>query len=266
MKPDGKKTALITGASAGIGKALAVCHAAMGGNLVLVARRKDRLEALKNELEKKYNCHTVVIEKDLSQHDAPAEIVNEINRQKIETDYLINNAGFSKQGYFHEIDWSVHESMIMVNVMAMVKLTYLMLPQMMHRGKGKILNVASSAAFAPGGPLQNIYYATKSFIVSFSQGLAGELTNTGISVTALCPGATQTEFEVVSGLDQTKLFSTEKVFSAEEVAKEGYEAMLKGELVKLSALTRANKFVLKNMNLFPTRKILEQIKFRQEKI
>jgi len=258
------KSALITGASAGIGKALAEIHASNGGDLVLIARRKEKLELLKAELEDQHKCNVYLIIKDLSKPDAPDEIVKEISDQKLEIDYLINNAGFSQQGYFHEIDWEIHDSMIMVNLLAMVKLTYLLLPGFIHRNTGKILNVASSAAFAPGGPLQNIYYATKSFIVSFSQGLAGELADTGITVTVLCPGATETEFEAVSGLDKTNLFSMEKAFPASLVAKEGYEAMLKGELLKLSALTKVNKFVLKNMNLFPTRRILQQIKTRQE--
>jgi uncharacterized protein len=258
------KIALITGASAGIGKELARLHASKGGDLVLIARRKEKLKMLKAELEDKYRCNVFLIFKDLSKPNAPDEIVKEISAQKIEIDYLINNAGFSQQGYFHEIDWEIHHSMIMVNIMAMIRLTYLLLPGFVSREHGKILNIASSAAFAPGGPLQNIYYATKSFIVSFSQGLAGELTDTGITVTALCPGATETEFEVVSGLDKTNLFSMEKAYPASVVAKEGYEAMLKGELLKLTALTKVNKFVLKNMNLFPTKRILQQIKTRQE--
>lgn len=258
------KLALITGATAGIGKALAKLHAKKGGNLVLVARRKDRLEEIKTELGKQYSITVRIISKDLSKKKAPEEIFKELNDAGLHIDYLINNAGFSKQGYFHEVDWPVQESMIMVNVMAMVELTHLFLPDMTSRKSGKILNVASSAAFAPGGPLQAIYYATKAFIVSFSQGLAGELIGTGVTSTALCPGATATEFEKVSGLDKTKLFTTEKVFTAEQVAKDGYQAMLSGKLVKMSALTPMNKLALKNMNLFPTKRILEQIKMRQE--
>lgn len=256
--------ALITGASAGIGRALAEIHASKGGNLVLIARRADKLEEIKSELEKKYDIDVYTIVKDLSKKEAPEEIFKEIKEKQFRIDYIINNAGFSRQGYFHEIDWDIEESMIMLNVMATVKLTYLFLPQMISRKEGKVLNVASSAAFAPGGPLQTIYYATKAFIVSFSQGLAGELNETGVTVTVLCPGATATEFEKVSGLDQTSLFSTEKVFSAESVAQDGYKAMLKGDLIKLSALTNVNKFVLRNMNLFPTKSILEQIKQRQK--
>ena len=259
-----KKTAIITGASAGIGYAFAKLHASKGDNLVLVARRNTRLEEIKSQLETAFDIDVVILAKDLSKKETPREIFEELKSQNIKIDYLINNAGFSQQGYFHEIDWHVEESMIMVNIMALVELTHLVLPEMIKRNEGKILNVASSAAFAPGGPLQTMYFATKAFIVSFSQGLAGELSETEVTVTALCPGATETEFEKVSGLDKTSLFSTEKVFSAEQVAIDGYEAMMRGDLVKLTALSSINKFVLKNMNLFPTKRILEQIKSRQE--
>jgi hypothetical protein len=264
MKSKAGITALITGASAGIGLEIAKLHASQGGELVLVARRKDRLESIKADLEEKYKVKVTIISKDLSKRESPKEIYAELKKQKITVDYLINNAGFSQQGYFHEIDWNIQESMIMVNVMSMVELAYLILPEMVARKSGRILNVASSAAFAPGGPLQTIYFATKSFLVSFSQGLAGELEGSGVTSTVLCPGATATEFEKVSGLDKTNLFSSEKVFTAKEVAKDGYQAMLRGDLVKLAALSSTTKFVLKNMNLFPTKRILQQIKMRQE--
>lgn len=264
MKEGSGKLALITGASAGIGKALAEIHASNGGHLILVARRLQKLQQLKADLEMKNQVKVHCIECDLSDKEAPEKIFKEVNDKGLVVDYLINNAGFSKQGYFDEIEWKITEDMINVDVQATVKLCHLFLPLMKKRGQGRILNVASSAAFAPGGPLQTMYYASKAFIVSFSQGIAGELEGTDITVTALCPGATRTEFEQVSGLDKTDLFSLEKVYSAEQVASDGYQAMLGGDLVKLTALTRANKFVLKNMNLFPAKRILHQIKIRQE--
>jgi short-subunit dehydrogenase len=263
MDKEFPKTALITGASAGIGKALAQLHASRGGNLVLVARREDRLLDLKKELQEKYTVDVHVIAKDLSQQHAPQEIYQELKKRELTVDYLINNAGFSQQGYYHEIDWQVSESIIMVNVMAVASLCRLLLPDMIARNQGRILNIASSAAFAPGGPMLTVYFASKAFLVSFSQGLAGELSDTEVTVTAVCPGATATEFEKVSGLDQTNLFASEKVFEADEVALDAYEAMLKGDLLKLTALTRTNKFILKNMNLFPAKAILQQIKNRQ---
>ncbi len=264
MNKKSGKLALITGASAGIGKELAKIHAACGGDLLLIARRRDRLELIKTELEEKYDVMVYIMAIDLAEQDAPERIFKEVKRLGLKVDYLINNAGFSQQGYFHEISWKVQESMIMVNVMAMVRLTHLLLPGMLEAKLGKIMFVASSAAFAPGGPLQAIYYASKSFLVSFSRGLAGELSKTNISITALCPGATATEFEKTSGLDKTPLFSKEKVFTATEVASDGYQAMLDGDLIKMTALTPANRFVLKNMNIFPTKRVLQQIKTRQQ--
>lgn len=258
------KLALITGASAGIGKELARIHASNGGDLILVARRLNKLQELRKELESEYQVKVHCLASDLSQKEAPDKIFQEVKKAGLNVDYLINNAGFSIQGNFDEIDWRTIEEMIMVDVQATVKLCHLFLPVMKKRGHGKIMNVASSAAFAPGGPLQTIYYASKSFVVSFSQGLAGELDGTDITVTALCPGATNTEFEKVSGLDKTDLFSIEKAYSAEHVARDGYEALLSGDLVKLTALTGFNKFVLKNMNLFPSKRVLQQIKARQE--
>lgn len=255
---------MITGATAGIGLELAKINASRGGKLVLVARRKDRLESIKADFEEKYKVEVEIIAKDLSRKEAPKEIYTELKAKKISIDYLINNAGFSRVGYFHEIDWDIQESMIMVNVMAMVELAYLILPDMIARKSGRMLHVASSAAFVPGGPLQTIYFATKAFLVSFSQGLAGELEGNGVTSTVLCPGATASEFEKVSGLDKTNLFSSEKVFTAKEVAKDGYQAMLRGDLVKLTALSSTTKFVLKNMNLFPTKRVMQQIKQRQE--
>jgi short-subunit dehydrogenase len=258
------KTALITGASAGIGLEMAELHAKEGGHLILVARREERLKKFKKKLEAKYQVDVHVIAKDLAAEGAAEEVYAETQKEGLEVDYLINNAGFSQQGYFHEVDLGTHRSIIMVNVMAMVDLAHFFLKDMVERKEGKILFVASSAAFAPGGPMQSIYYATKAFLVSFSQGLAGELEGSGVTTTVLCPGATKTEFEQVSGLDRTELFSTEKVFDASTVAREGYEAMLNGKLVKMSALTPINKFVLKNISLFPTKPILKQIKTRQQ--
>jgi len=260
------KLALITGASSGIGLELAKLHASFGGDLVLVARRGEKLEEIGAMLESNFGVRVATIAIDLSTAEAPRHLLNELESRGLRIDYLVNNAGFSKVGYFQEIEWSSHESLIMLMIRSLTELTYLLLPGMIERGSGRILNVASSAAFAPGGPLQTMYYAAKSYIVSFSQGLAGELEGTGVTVTALCPGATDTEFEKVSGLDHTPLFSMEKVFTPDLVARDGYDAMMRGELVRLTALTGINKFVLKNMNLFPTRKILQQVKERQERV
>ncbi len=185
-----------------------------------------------------------------------------MQKRNIEINYLINNAGFGGQGYFHERPWQKDHDMIMVNIMALTALTRLFLPTMIARNEGRILHVASSARLVPG-PLQAVYYATKAYVLSFSQGLAGELMDTPITVTALAPGATATEFSNTADLEKTKLFSG-KMFSADEVARDGYQAMLDGTLVKLSALSIFQKINLKLAPLVPTKMVLKQVKDLQQ--
>lgn len=257
------KTALITGASAGIGKDHAVIHASKGGNLVLVARREEALENLKNELTQEYGVEVKIIVKDLSEVNSAEEIYQEIKSEGIVVDYLINNAGFGGRGYFHEMDLKKQKEMINLNIIALVELTYKFLPEMIERNSGKILNVASSAGMVPGGPLQSVYFATKAFVLSFSQGLAGELFGTNVSVTALCPGATKTEFGIAADLENTKLFANVK-YTAGEVARDGYSAMLKGEIVKVSALNLVDRLSLKLIPFVPVKIVLNQIKAMQE--
>jgi len=201
-----KKTALITGASSGIGRELARIHAERGGNLVIIARRHANLIELKKELEKKYAVKITVIAKDLSQPSAPQEIYNEVKKAGIEIDFLINNAGFGGLGKFYQRSWEQDLAMIQVNIVALTNLCRLFLPEFVKRNHGKILNVSSTASLVPGGPLQAVYYATKAFVTSFSNALFEELANTKITVTALLPGATATEFKKVANLTKTKLF------------------------------------------------------------
>ena len=218
-----KKTALITGASSGIGAELARIHAAAGGDLVLVARRQDRLEALKSEIS---NSTVHVIVKDLSDPSAPQQLYDEIKARNIRVDYLINNAGFGYRGLFHQQDWSRNAEMIQVNVVALAALTRLFVPDMVARRSGRILNVASLAGFV-AGPLHAVYFATKAFVLSFSESIANELHGTGVTVTALCPGPTRTEFVGYADMDDTPGFR--RAAPARKVAQIGYDAMLKGK-------------------------------------
>lgn len=222
------KTGLVTGASSGIGAELARLHGQRGGDLVLVARRRDRLEALKAELEQAHQVAVHVIAKDLSESEAPQQIFDEVASSGIRVDYLINNAGFGNHGLFHEQDWAKNAAMIRVNVTALAALTRLFVSGMIERGHGRILNVASMAGFL-AGPLQAVYYATKAFVVSLSEGIANELTGTGVTVTALCPGPTETEFVEHADMEGVRLFA--KSATAREVAEAGYEAMLKGKTI-----------------------------------
>ena len=257
------KTALITGASSGIGKELAILMASKNIHLIITARRSEALQAFKKELESKHHIKVTCIPQDLAQPDAAKLLFDEVQSQNLTVDYLVNNAGFGGQGYFHERKWQDEASMLQLNITTLTQLCHLFLPQMIQRNSGRILNVASSAGLIPAGPLQSVYFATKAYVISFSQGLAGELINTPITVTALCPGATKTEFEKVAKLENTDLFSG-KNFTAKEVAKDGYEAMMNGALIKLTALTLAQKLNIKAIPFIPTKMILKQIKGMQE--
>ena len=224
-------TALITGASSGIGKELARYHGARGGNLVLVARSEDKLKELRTELENNYGISVMVIAADLADPDSAKQIFSATEETGQQIDILINNAGFGGHGKFHQRELAKDQAMMQVNMASLVSLTHLYLEGMVQRKAGKILHIASTAAFLPG-PLQAVYYATKSFVLSFSQAIAQELDGTGVTSTALCPGAVSTGFVAAGDLDGVKVF--DKAASAESVAECGYEAMLRGDLVKIN--------------------------------
>ncbi|BDS12906.1 SDR family NAD(P)-dependent oxidoreductase [Aureispira anguillae] len=255
------KTALITGASSGIGKELACIHAEQKGNLVLVARRADKLMELKHKLEATYNIKVTVIAKDLTLPNAAQEIYDELKQVGVEIDYLINNAGFGGLGKFHEREWEKDLAMINLNIVALTALTRLFLPDFVKRNSGKILNVSSTASLMPG-PLQAVYYATKAYVTFFSNAIAEELHDTNISVTNLMPGATATEFGQVSGMNKTSLF--EKAISARVVAEEGYKGMLKGTLDVISGLTFPQKIMISMIPFTPKKTLLTQIRKLQE--
>ncbi len=227
---DERKTALITGASSGIGAELARIHAAAGGDLVLVARRQDRLEALKTEFESR-TVHIII--KDLADPNAPQQLYDEVKARNIRVDYLINNAGFGYRGLFHQQDWSRNAQMIQVNIVALTALTRLFVPDMIARGGGRILNVASLAGFV-AGPLHAVYFATKAFVLSFSESIANELQGTGVTVTALCPGPTRTEF--VGYADMEGVPGFKRAAPARKVAQAGYDAMLQGKTLVVPGL------------------------------
>ena len=256
-----KKTAFISGASSGIGAEFAKIHAAAGDNLVLVARRKDRLLTLKETLEKENKIQVFVIQKDLTATNAAQEVYKEIKDAGIEIDYLINNAGFGNLGNFHEQDVTVGLNMIQLNITALTALTHLFLSDFVSKNSGKILNVSSTAAFMPG-PLQAVYFATKAYVTSFSNAIAEELSNTNITVTTLMPGATATEFAKMSGMEKTSLFK--KTTSANDIAKAGYKGMMAGKLDVIAGLTFSQKVLMAAIPLTPKKIILKQIKKMQQ--
>ncbi len=256
-----KKVALITGASSGIGKEFAKIHAEKGGDMILVARSKDKLEALKTALETQHSIQVEVICKDLGQPNAPKEVYDEVISRGIEIEYLINNAGFGGYGKFHERQWEQDLAMIHLNIVALTALTRFFLPEFVKRNQGKILNVSSTASFLPG-PLQAVYFATKAYVTFFSNAIAEELYDTNITVTTLMPGATATEFAKTSGMDKTNLF--EKTVSARSVAEDGYNGMLKGKLDVVSGLTTSQKWMMKMVPFTPKKLLLKQIRQMQE--
>jgi uncharacterized protein len=223
------RVALITGASSGIGLELARLFARDGHGVVLVARREDRLKELAAELTHRHDVRASVIVADLADPSAPPEIARRVAAAGLEVQFLVNNAGFGLAGEFARTDVTAELQMIQVNVVALTHLTKLFLPGMVGARQGAILNVASTAGFAPG-PLMAVYYATKAYVISFSAAIAEELRNSGVTVTALCPGATRTEFQERAGLDlEARAFRGPWVADAASVARVGYQGMLRGK-------------------------------------
>lgn len=225
-------TALITGASDGIGLELAKIHAANGGDLVIIARSTDKLLHLKEELETANSIRVHVIEKDLSTDNAALEVYNEVKAAGITVDYLINNAGFGDFGFFVTSDWSKQNRMIQLNITALTQFTRLYLPEMVARKNGKIMQVASTASFQPG-PLMSVYYATKAYVLHFSEAVNNEVAGSGVTITALCPGATASGFQKAAEMEESKLVKGKKLPTAAEVAAYGYKAMLNGKAVAI---------------------------------
>jgi uncharacterized protein len=253
--------ALITGASSGIGKELSYIHAEKGGDLVIVARRKNALEEIKKDIENKHAVSVKIIPKDLTDLNAPKEIYEELKKDEIQVEYLINNAGFGGWGKFHEREWEKDDAMIKVNIMALTAITRFFLPDFVKRNSGRILNVSSIASFMPG-PLQAVYYATKAYVSSFSNALSEELHDTNVTVTSLMPGATKTEFAQVSGMDKTKMF--DKFFTAGKVAEAGYNAMMKGKIDKITGITFSQRLMLPMIPFLPKKMKLKTIRKMQE--
>lgn len=249
-----RRTALITGASKGIGRELAIIFARQGYDLVLVARSKALLEELGKRLSKKYKIEVTTIEKDLTCKEAPEEIFQELEGRRI--DILVNNAGFGDYKEFAHSEWEKQYLMIQLNITALMHMTKLFLPNMIKQGYGKVLNLASTAAFLPG-PNMSVYYASKAAVLSFSQAISKELKGCNVTVTALCPGPTSTNFERTAGLINSKLFHSLKVTDAKKVALYGYKALMKGKPVAVEGLF--NKMLIISTKLAPRGVVLAMI-------
>ncbi len=256
-----KNVALITGASSGLWKEFAVIHAHAGWDLVLVARREDKLRELEASLSEKYDVRVMVIAKDLTAPGAAQEIYSELNKYGVQPEYLINNAGFWGIGKFWERKWEEESNMIDLNIKVLAELCHIFLPDMKLRNSGKILNVSSTASLLPG-PNQAVYYATKAFVTSFSNAIAEELHNSDVTVTALLPGATETEFWKVSGMDKTSFFA--KTASAQQVALDGYQAMMEWKLNVISGMWFMQRLLMKMIPFLPKKMVLKMVRQGQE--
>jgi short-subunit dehydrogenase len=229
-----KETVLITGASSGIGLELAKCFAADGCQLVLVARNRDAMEKLAEELRRENKIEAIVFPADLSLPETPKQIFEKLSAQKISVDVLVNNAGFGAHGAFVEMSLPRQLEMLQVNITALTELTGLFLPGMIQRKRGGILNVGSVAGFQPG-PGMAVYYATKAFVLSFTEALAEELLVTGLTVSVLCPGPTESNFGSVARGKKVRQVKTSKM-SAEAVAIYGHRAFRRKKLTAVPGI------------------------------
>jgi short-subunit dehydrogenase len=230
------QTALITGASSGIGKALVRKFANNGYDVVVVARQGNLLEEFAQELSLYHDISVTVIAKDLTHEAAPQEIYDELKARKIVVDVLVNDAGVGQRGAFHETDLAKSINIIRLNVEALTRMTQLFLADMVARNSGKILNVGSVAGFEPG-PLSAVYHASKAYVFSFSEAIAEEIKHTNVQITVVCPGPTDTDFFRKGNMGELKPLGKGAVMEAQEVANLGYEGFVNGELVVLPGLS-----------------------------
>jgi uncharacterized protein len=259
-----RKTALITGASGGIGEALARTLAQHGYNLILVARTISKLESLGAELSAKNGVETTSISSDLSAFDASEKLIAELENRSLKVDVLVNNAGFGEFGDFATGDPIKQQQMISLNILTLTMLTRALLPKMLEQKFGRIMNVASTAAFQPG-PLMSVYYATKAYVLSFSEALCEELLGSGVTVTALCPGPTESEFHVRADMQDSKLLQSKtlSVMTSREVAEQGIAALERGQRIVIPGLM--NQIMAQSSRLLPRAIVPRIVKSMQER-
>ena len=254
-------TALVTGASGGIGEELARLFAADGHDLVLVARSEEKLRRLAEELGAKHNVSARVVASDLSRADAPQEIFEELEGEGVRVDALVNNAGIGSYGLFAETDLGQELELLQINVVALTHLTKLFLPAMLARRRGYVCNVASTAAFQPG-PLMAVYYASKAYVLSLSEALANECEGTGVTVSALCPGPTETGFVAAAGMQESKLFDR-GAMTARAVAEAGYRGLLAGKTIVIPGAR--NALVARVVGMMPRKLVTKVVRGIQER-
>jgi short-subunit dehydrogenase len=252
------KTALITGASRGIGLAFARLLAEEGYDLILTARSEEAFYQIKQEIEERFKVKVMILPIDLTIPLVSEEIHHLIEQKHLHVDVLINNAGFGDYGKFWETDFKKERNMIQLNIVALTHLTKLFLPHMIERGCGRILNVASVGAFEPG-PLMSVFFATQAYVLSFSQAVANECKGTGVSVTALCPGPTESGFQSAAKMQEARIVKMQKLASAASVARYGYRAMLRGKTVAIPGFF--NKITTFSVRLLPRNVLTSLVHF-----
>jgi short-subunit dehydrogenase len=244
------EVALVTGASGGIGEDLARLIAAGGRDVVLLARNAEKLQTLADELSGAYKITATVLAMDLSEPGAADQVARTLAERRIAVDMLVNNAGFGTFGDFARENPQEQLRMLQVNVVALTMLTRFLLPGMLERRRGRIMNVASTAAFQPG-PLMAVYYASKGYVMSLSLALTEETADTGVTVTCLCPGPTRTGFQERAQMEQSRLFRVTSVMSSADVARAGYDAMMAGRALAIPGV--ANKIAVQSVRFVPRR-------------
>jgi short-subunit dehydrogenase len=243
-----KKTALITGASSGIGLDFARLFSEGGYDVVLVARTESKLKALADELSQKHGVRALAVAADLADPAAPGRLMERLKAEGVQVDVLVNNAGYAGYGVFAETDARMELDMIQVNIGALTALTKALLPGMLERKSGRILNVASTAAFQPG-PLMAVYYATKAYVLSFSEALANETQGTGVTITCLCPGPTKTGFQGRAKMEESKLVKGKEIMDSLTVARAGYDGLHQGRAVVIPGFM--NKMLVQSVRFLP---------------
>lgn len=260
------KTALITGASSGIGYEIAKILAHKGYHLVLVANHEATLTRVAEELTKTYNITIRSVPKDLSSPSAAQELFDTLDQASIEIDILINNAGVGLYGSFLENDLNTELKMMQLNMLTLTSLTKLFVKKMLKKGKGKILNVASTVAFQ-SGPLMSVYYASKGYVLLFSEAIANELQGSGVTLSVLCPGPTRTEFQKRSKLGSSRLMSS-KLFAwmnmdAQKVAEIAYEGLIRNKTIIIPGFK--NRLLVFSMKLLPRKLAVHLTRMIQER-
>jgi short-subunit dehydrogenase len=257
-----RKTALVTGASSGIGLDLARRFAAEGFDVALVARSEGKLKEVAAALEAEHKVRAHVVVADLAQPKAAEALMATLAARGLDVDVLVNNAGYALYGAFRETDLADELNMIQVNIVALTHLTKLVVPKMIARKEGRILNVASTAAFQPG-PLMAVYYATKAYVLSFSEALANELAGSGVTVTALCPGPTKTGFQARAQMEESKLVRGKEIMTSAEVARIGYSGLMKGKTVVIPGV--GNKMLAQAVRFLPRNTVTKMVRSAQER-